>query len=111
MSLSPYGSAWRLWTVDVQAPSRDGPGRRKQRGGLLRTALRHLDGAEQALLRRVGRDEEILGHLRHVAQHVGVDHIRLIEIQPEPGQILQPQVATVVDLRAAEPRLEIALAA
>ena len=40
-------------------------------------------------------------------QHVGVDHVSLIEIQSEAGEVLQAQVAIVVDLRVLEPRRQI----
>src|SRR2546425_9755086 len=46
--------------------------------------------AVQLLPRVVGCHEQIIWHLRHVPEHVGVDHIGLIQVQPEPRQVLQP---------------------
>src|SRR5262249_61519164 len=63
------------------------------------SSLRRHDCAEQPLLGRVRRDEEILRRLRNIPEHVGVDDIRLIEVQAKTGQILEAQVAVVVDLR------------
>ncbi len=65
-----------------------------------------LNGVPQRLHRRLGPGEQPLGKPR-VLQHVRVDRPALVEVQAHAGQVLQPQVAVVVDLRVLEPRRQI----
>src|SRR5262245_26844315 len=74
-------------------------------------SLLPIDAGPQGLARLRRRDEETLRHFRYVPQHVRVDRIRLVEIQPQARQVLQPQVSVAVDGRIPQPRLEIRFAA
>src|SRR5436309_13252493 len=59
-------------------------------------SLEPKDLAVQPAPRVVVRDEEVVRHLRYVAQHVGIDRVSLVQIQSQSGQVLQPQVLVVI---------------
>ena len=71
---------------------------------------RLLDRVPQPAKLLTRSDEDILRKFP-VHEHVLVDVAPLVAIEPEPGEVLQPQVAIAVDRRIGQPRLEIGGAA
>ena len=67
---------------------------------------RLLDRVPQPAKLLTRSDEDILRKFP-VHEHVLVDVAPLVAIEPEPRQVLQPQVAIAVDRRVCEPRLQI----
>src|SRR5215475_8657330 len=55
-------------------------------------------------------DEQVFGKLP-VPEDLRVNRTALVEVQAEPGKILQPQIAIAVDVRILEPLLQIDRAA
>src|SRR5438093_11171043 len=51
-------------------------------------------------------DEEIFGELP-VSQDLGVNRAALVEIEAEPGEILEAKIAVAVDVRVFEPLLQV----
>src|SRR3954469_7898160 len=68
------------------------------------SALRAVDGGEQRRLRRVRRDEQILWQPGDIAQHVRVDYVGLVQVEPKAGEVLQAKILVAVQRRIAQPR-------
>src|SRR5678816_3384966 len=68
------------------------------------SALLPVNAVPQRLPCCFCRDEQVVRHFRDVAQHVGINRVGLVQVETEPGKVLQPQVAVAIDRRVAQPR-------
>src|SRR5579872_6083129 len=68
------------------------------------------DAAPDGLLHHDRADEQVF-RLFAVAQYLGIDERALVQVEPEPGEVLETEVAIAVDSRVAQPFLEIGRAA
>ena len=107
---SPSAARWRIcvmarWgqvvILDVDPNSRPDP------NPFLLSVADGRPNFLQQILPQIFRAGEDGVRLPAVVQHVGVDDVGLVQVQPAARQVLQPQVAVAVDLRVGQPRREV----
>src|SRR5947208_12918451 len=68
---------------------------------------RRADDHRPQCLQRLIRSDEEIARVAAILEHVRVDGAGLVDVQPETGQILQPQIAIAIDRRVLQIRLQI----